>query len=102
MTAATELRARQDRGRKVAQNREKWASVRTYVSAAVILFWCLAPAYWMVVTAFREVGYTYDTSLLPTHVTLDNFATAFDTSFGNHFGQALLNSVFIGVTVTVI
>ena len=68
----------------------------------MILFWCLAPAYWMVVTAFRDVGYTYDTSLLPTHVTLDNFATAFDTSFGNRFGQALLNSVFIGVTVTVI
>ena len=33
----------------------------------------------MVVTAFREVGFTYDTSILPTHVTLDNFITAFDT-----------------------
>ncbi len=48
----------------------------------MILIWCLAPAYWMVVTAFREVGFTYDTSVLPTHVTLDNFNTAFDTSFG--------------------
>ena len=66
----------------------------------MILFWCLAPAYWMVVTAFRDVGYTYDTSILPTHVTLDNFKTAFDTSFGNHFGQALLNSLFIGTVVT--
>ena len=56
----------------------------------------------MVVTAFREVGFTYDTTPWPTHVTLDNFITAFDTSFGNRFGQALLNSVFIGVTVTVI
>ena len=37
MTAATELRAEQDRGRKVAQNREKWAQGRTYISAAVIL-----------------------------------------------------------------
>ncbi len=101
-TAATELRAEQDQGRKAAQNREKWASGRTYISAAVILFWCLAPAYWMVVTAFRDVGYTYDTSILPTHVTLDNFRTAFDTSFGNHFGQALLNSLFIGTVVTVV
>lgn len=56
----------------------------------------------MVVTAFRDVGFTYDTSLLPSHVTLDNFKTAFDTSFGNHFGQALANSVFIGVVVTAI
>lgn len=100
--AATELRAKQDRGRKVAQNREKWAQGRTYVSAAVILIWCLAPAYWMVVTAFREVGFTYDTSLLPTHVTMDNFNTAFDESFGNHFGKALGNSVFIGLVVTLV
>ncbi|WP_427005136.1 carbohydrate ABC transporter permease [Pseudarthrobacter sp. H2] len=102
MSASTALRAEQDRGRKVAQNREKWAQGRTYVSAAVILIWCLAPAYWMVVTAFRDVGFTYDTSVLPTHVTLDNFNTAFDTSFGNRFGQALLNSVFIGLMVTLV
>ena len=101
-TATSALRMKQDKGRKAAQNKEKWGQGRTYISAAVILIWCLAPAYWMVVTAFRDVGFTYDTSLLPTHVTLDNFNTAFDTSFGNHFGQALLNSVIIGVAVTAI
>ncbi|BCW17896.1 carbohydrate ABC transporter permease [Pseudarthrobacter enclensis] len=98
----TGMRPQQDAPRKAAQNREKWASVRTYISAAVILIWCLAPAYWMVVTAFREVGFTYDTTPWPTHITLDNFITAFDTSFGNKFGQALLNSIIIGVTVTVV
>lgn len=101
-TATSALRARQDAGRKASKNREKWSQFRTYVSAAVILIWCLAPAYWMVVTAFRDVGFTYDTTPWPTHVTLDNFATAFDTSFGNKFGQALLNSIFIGVVVTVV
>lgn len=102
MSTGTALRAEQDKGRRAAQNREKWAQGRTYISAAVILIWCLAPAYWMVVVAFREVGFTYDTSILPTHITLDNFITAFDTSFGNRFGQALLNSIFIGVVVTAI
>ena len=101
-TASTALRAQQDKGRKAAQTREKWASARTYISAVVILIWCLAPAYWMVVTAFREVGFTYDTTPWPTHVTMDNFTTAFDTSFGNQFGRALGNSIIIGVTVTVI
>ncbi|MBT2247418.1 carbohydrate ABC transporter permease [Arthrobacter sp. BHU FT2] len=96
------MRLEQNSARKTAQNREKWATARTYISAAVILIWCLAPAYWMVVTAFREVGFTYDTTPWPTHVTLDNFITAFDTSFGNKFGQALLNSIIIGVTVTVV
>ncbi|ACL38623.1 carbohydrate ABC transporter permease [Pseudarthrobacter chlorophenolicus] len=101
-SAPAGVRVDQNAARKTAQNRERWASARTYISAAVILIWCLAPAYWMVVTAFREVGFTYDTTPWPTHVTLDNFLTAFDTSFGNKFGQALLNSIIIGVTVTVV
>lgn len=101
-SAPAGVRLDQNAARKTAQNRERWASARTYISAAVILIWCLAPAYWMVVTAFREVGFTYDTTPWPTHVTLDNFLTAFDTSFGNKFGQALLNSIIIGVTVTVV
>ncbi|MCE3244777.1 MAG: carbohydrate transporter permease, partial [Arthrobacter sp.] len=62
MSTGTALRAEQDKGRRMAQNKEKWAQGRTYISAAVILIWCLAPAYWMVVVAFREVGFTYDTS----------------------------------------
>jgi multiple sugar transport system permease protein len=76
--------------------------VRTGVSAIVIVIWCLLPFYWMIITAFRDVGYTYDTAFWPTHVTLDNFTTAFSTALGNHLGQALLNSLFIGVCVTAI
>jgi hypothetical protein len=56
----------------------------------------------MVVTAFRQVGFTFDTTPWPTHVTLDDFRTAFDTSRGNHFGQALLNSTIIGAATTAI
>ena len=76
--------------------------VRTTISALVIVIWCLLPFYWMILTAFRNVGYTYDTAFWPTHVTLDNFETAFSTKLGNHLGQALLNSLFIGVCVTLI
>ena len=59
----------------------------------LIVIWGLAPFYWMVVTAFRDVGYTFDTTPWPTHVTLDNFTTALRTDRGNHFGRALVNSV---------
>jgi multiple sugar transport system permease protein len=55
-----------------------------------------------VVTAFRQVGFTFDTSPWPTHVTLDNFRTAFSTNLGNHFGRALVNSVIIGVCTTIL
>ena len=46
--------------------------------------------------------YTFDTTPWPTHVTLDNFATALSTQLGNHLGQALLNSLFIGACVTIV
>jgi multiple sugar transport system permease protein len=79
-----------------------WATLRSYVGIALIVIFCLAPFYWMVVTAFRDVGYTFDTTPWPTHVTLDNFKTAFSTSLGNHFGRALINSVIIGVFTTLL
>jgi multiple sugar transport system permease protein len=77
-------------------------NVRTYAGVAVVVVWGLAPFYWMVVTAFRQVGYTFDTTPWPTHVTFDNFTTAFSTKLGNHFGRALVNSVIIGVATTAI
>jgi multiple sugar transport system permease protein len=85
---------------EIVQKSEFWKTFRTYLGVVVIIIWGLAPAYWMAVTAFRNVGYTFDTSPWPTHVTLDNFKTAFSTDRGNHFGRALLNSVGIGVVVT--
>jgi multiple sugar transport system permease protein len=79
-----------------------WATVRSYLGIVLIVLFCLAPFYWMVVTAFRDVGYTFDNTPWPTHVTLDNFRTVFDTSLGNHFARALVNSVIIGVCTTIL
>jgi multiple sugar transport system permease protein len=78
------------------------AAVRTYLGVAIIVIWGLAPFYWMVVTSFRDVAYTFDNTPWPTHVTLDNYITAFSTRLGNHFGRALLNSVLIGAATTVV
>jgi len=79
-----------------------WANVRSYLGIVLIVIFCLAPFYWMVVTAFRDVGYTFDTTPWPTHVTLDNFRTSFATKLGNHFGRALINSIIIGVFTTLL
>jgi len=109
MTVAADFRAKtqtQEKEKVVARvataNRFNWGGFRTAISAIVIAIWCLLPFYWMVVTAFRDVGFTFDNTLWPTHVTLDNFSTAFSTELGNHLGQALLNSLFIGFVVTII
>ncbi len=90
--------------RRVARRRPqfRFSAARSYLGIAIIVIFCLAPFYWMVVTAFRNVGYTFDTTPWPTHVTLDNFRTAFSTSLGNHFGRALLNSAIIGVCTTLL
>lgn len=79
-----------------------WRRIGLYCGIAGIVIWCLAPFYWMVVTAFRNVGYTFDTTPWPTHITLENFRTAFDTSRGNHFGRALINSLVIGACTTAV
>jgi len=77
-------------------------NIRLYAGLLVIVVWGLAPFYWMMVTAFREVPFTYDTRPWPTHVTMDNFRTVFSTSLGNHFGRALVNSVIISTVTTAI
>jgi multiple sugar transport system permease protein len=88
--------------RRRSATRRRNQSLRTGVQAVVIVLWCLLPFYWMVVTSFREVGFTNDNTPWFTHVTLDNYITAFSTRLGNHLGQALLNSLFIGACVTVV
>ena len=91
-TAPQEIHFKSDRG----------AKIRMYIGLALLVIWGLAPFYWMVVTAFRDVGYTFDTTPWPTHVTLDNFRTAFSTERGNHFGAALVHSIIIGVVTTAV
>jgi multiple sugar transport system permease protein len=78
------------------------AKVRSYIGIVLIVLFCLAPFYWMIVTSFREVDFTFDNTPWPTHVTLDNYRTVFDTSLGNHFARALVNSVIIGVCTTIL
>ena len=104
MTTATATRDTKPATRAKARgrNRQRWASARTYIFAAVIVFWCLLPAYCMVVTAFRDVGFTYEATPFFSHVTLDNFRAAFSTDTGNHLARALINSLIVGVITTLI
>ncbi len=101
-TADTAIAARPAAAGTIRVKSEWGKHTRTYAGLALIVIWGLAPFYWMMVTAFRNVGFTFDTTPWPTHVTLDNFRTAFSTARGNHLGQALVNSVIIGIVTTAI
>jgi multiple sugar transport system permease protein len=79
-----------------------WQGVRKLIGILAIVLFCLGPFYWMIVTSFRQVDYTFDNSLWPTHFTFDNYSTAFSTRLGNHFGRALFNSFLIGICTTII
>jgi len=76
-------------------------NVGTMAVIVLIIFWCLAPFYWMVVLAFRDTAYTFDTTPWFTHVSFENFRYAFDTT-DNKFGRSLINSLIIGSVVTLL
>jgi multiple sugar transport system permease protein len=79
----------------------RWGQVGTGVILALVIVWCFLPFYWMVVLAFRDNAYTYDTTPYFSHVTLGNFRYAFNTTY-NQFGRALINSLIIGGVVTIV
>ncbi|GAB2684412.1 carbohydrate ABC transporter permease [Nocardia thraciensis] len=81
---------------------KRFGSARVYLGALIVLVWGLGPFYWMVVTAFRDPAYTFDNTPWPTHLTLENFHNAFDTTRGNDFGRAVTNSVVIGLFTAVV
>ncbi|MCS5478631.1 carbohydrate ABC transporter permease [Corynebacterium sp. YIM 101645] len=78
----------------------KKAALWHYVGVLFIMFWGLAPFYWMVVVALRNSAHTFDTTPWPTHVTLENFRDALATNKGNDFLGAIGNSLLISVTTT--
>jgi multiple sugar transport system permease protein len=78
-----------------------WGNVGTGAVMVIIILWCLAPFYWMLVLSFRDTAYTFQTTPWFTHVTFENFRYAFNPEF-NPFGRSLVNSLIIGTTVTAV
>lgn len=102
MTAPSPAAAARERERPPLRRAPIWPAVRNYLGVIVILIWGLAPFYWMVITAFRNRAFTFDTTPWPTHVTLDNFRDALATDKGNDFLRAIGNSLIIGSVTTAV
>ncbi len=71
-----------------------------YVGIAAIVLYCLAPFYWMVVSALRRPSDQFSNSIIPNPVSLENLKAAF--SPGNGFARGLLNSLIVAGTTTVL
>lgn len=87
-------RARRETGRARA------GRIFTYVGIAVVVLYCLAPFYWMVVSAFRRPEDQFDNAPLPSPWSVKNFTAVFKPGVG--FGRSLLNSLVVAGTTTVI
>jgi multiple sugar transport system permease protein len=88
-------------GRKVTKGaksgRHMWLA---YLGITLIILYCLAPFYWMLVSAFRRPEDTFETDVVPTPASFQNFLDAFDPK--NNFTRALANSLFVAATVTIL
>jgi len=71
-----------------------------YVGIGVIIVYCLAPFYWMIVTSLRKSAEVFEGGALPRPPSLENYKAAFDPV--NGFGRALLNSIIVAGTTTVL
>ncbi|WP_341856518.1 carbohydrate ABC transporter permease [Brachybacterium sp. GPGPB12] len=79
-------RPKKPRGRTVG-------TVIVGLGIAFILVYCLAPFYWMIVSAPRRPSEGRSTELIPNPISVENFAAVFDPS--NHFARAPLNSLIV-------
>jgi multiple sugar transport system permease protein len=96
-TQARPPRATGRQRKGVTGGRHMWLA---YLGIALIIIYCLAPFYWMVVSSLRRPQDTFETDLVPTPLSVQNFLDAFDPK--NEFSRALLNSLFVAGTVTIL
>ncbi|GAA1435306.1 carbohydrate ABC transporter permease [Streptomyces thermospinosisporus] len=79
--------------------RRRWQGGLLYAGVAGVVIYCLAPFYWMLVSSLRRSSDIFETSLLPSPVSFENYTRVFDPAQG--FGRALLNSLVVAGVTTV-
>lgn len=78
-----------------------WARVLVGLGIALILVYCLAPFYWMIVSSLRLPSQGRSTELWPNPVSFENYRQVFDPR--NNFARALGNSLIVaGVTTLLV
>ena len=74
--------------------------VLPYVGIAIVALYCLAPFYWMCVSAFRRPEDQFSNAVLPTNWSFKNFSAVFKPDVG--FGRSLLNSLVVAGVTTIL
>ena len=74
--------------------------IGSIVGMAFIVIYCLLPFYWMVISSFRLPTMGQSTDYWPSPASIENYTGVFSEQ--NNFFRAILNSVVISVTTTVL
>jgi multiple sugar transport system permease protein len=82
------------------QNRITANAIWFTVGVIILIVFCLAPFYWMIVSSLKPPTSIYNNSLWPSQLSLENFRAVF--SARNNFGQALLNSLIVAGCTTIL
>jgi multiple sugar transport system permease protein len=77
-----------------------WRRWLPFVGVALIVVYCLAPFYWMVVSSLRRSNDLFSNSWLPNPVSLENYRAALAP--GNNFLRAVGNSLLVAGTTTIV
>jgi multiple sugar transport system permease protein len=80
----------------------KWwlGKVASVVGMALIVVYCLVPFYWMVISSLRLPTMGLSNDYFPNPVSFANYPGVFSAQ--NNFFRAILNSVVVSVTTTVL
>ncbi len=91
---------RAEPARRPGHSEPVWKRWLPQLGMLAIVVYCLAPFYWMTVTAFREPNDQFEKTLLPTNWSVESFLAVFDPSVG--FQWALMNSLIVAGTTTLL
>ncbi len=70
------------------------------IGMAVIIIYCLLPFYWMVVSSLRLPSMGRSTDFIPNPPSVENYIAVFDPA--NNFGRAIINSIIVSTSVTLL
>ena len=75
-------------------------SILGILGMAFIIIYCLLPFYWMIVSSLRRPQDGSSTDLVPNPMSFENYIAVFGEE--NQFGRAILNSLIVSLTTTLL
>ncbi len=98
-SAKPQLAASNSEKRGTSPAAERAKSIAVYVGIGLIIIYCLAPFYWMVVSSLRKSAEVFEQSPVPSPPSMQNYTAVFDPV--NNFARALFNCILVAGVTTV-